>query len=230
MLQPPENQIPLQERYEFVSEKIQVEDIELEIYRIKDTDSLLDELIEKGEAHEDVQDERIPYWADLWPSAIAMGVFLRKHSHLVEGKKVLEIGCGIALSAMVAKSCGAKVTISDYLPDALELAAYNWKANFGEVPTCLQLDWREPSPEYASEVLLAADVAYEERAFQPLLKAFPILLQKGAHLILSEPGRPIAHAFLTSLEKLGFSYQKEIIRISYRNMLTAVNIYLLQKD
>ena len=224
-----ESHIPLADRYEFIREYVQIEDIEFKIHRIKDTDRLLDELIEKGEAHEDVQDERIPYWADLWPSAIAMGIYLRKHAHLVEGKKVLEIGCGIGLSAMVAKSCGGEVILSDYLVDALELATYNWKENFGEIPTCLQLDWRNPSPQHATEVLLAADVAYEERAFEPLLKAFPVLLQENSCLILSEPGRPIAHKFLASLENLGFSYQKEIIQIPYRNVLTAVNIYLLKK-
>ena len=40
---------------------------------VKNVDELLENMIQLDEDHVDVQDERIPYWAELWPSAIALG-------------------------------------------------------------------------------------------------------------------------------------------------------------
>lgn len=218
---------PIQERYPLLEEKLSFGDFLLNISRISDTDALLDELIAKGDSHEDVQDERIPYWAELWPSAIGMGRYLAKHPELVRGKSVLEVGCGLGLAGMVAHGLGGKVILSDYLPAALELAKYNWEQNFTEESKLLQLDWREAKPEQAADLVLAADVAYEERAFEPLLKAFPILVKKGGKLLISEPNRAIAKKFLKSLEGIGFEVEKELLQVDYRDMITQVNVYLL---
>lgn len=221
------SKLPIQDRYDFVREDLTFADLSLQISRIADTDALLDELIAKGDSHEDVQDERIPYWAELWPSAIGMGQYLAKHPELVKDKSVLEVGCGLGLAGMVAHGVGGKVILSDYLPAALELAEYNWNQNFEEEAQLLQLDWREAKPEQAADVVLAADVAYEERAFEPLLKAFPILVKKGGKLIISEPNRAIARKFLKSLEGIGFEVEKELLHVDYRDMITKVNVYLL---
>ena len=220
--------LPIEERYKLIEEKISMGDLQLAISRIADTDALLDELIEKGEDHEDVLDERIPYWAELWPSAIAMGRYLAEHSELVNGKSVLEIGCGLGLSGMVAHAFGGKVILSDYLPAALELAAYNWKKNFTEEAQVLQLDWREVKPEQAADVILAADVAYEERAFEPLMNAFRILMKPHSRLILTEPNRHIAKDFLKMLENSGLKVEKHKSEIQYRDIHTHVNLYILQ--
>ncbi|MEL6256383.1 MAG: methyltransferase domain-containing protein [Bacteroidota bacterium] len=220
--------LPIEDRYSLIEEKISFGSQELIVYRIADTDALLDELIEKGEEHEDVVDERIPYWAELWPSAIAMGRYLSEHPDLVEGRTVLEIGCGLGLSGMLAHTLGGKVILSDYLPAALELADFNWRKNFAEEPQLLQLDWREVKEDQAADVILAADVAYEERAFDPLIKAFKILMQPNSKLILTEPNRQIAKKFLIMLEESGLYVEKLKREIRYRDITTVVNLYLLE--
>lgn len=219
---------PIDQRYNLIEEKISMGELDMTISRIADTDALLEELIEKGEDHEDVLDERIPYWAELWPSAIAMGRYLSSKPELVKSKTVLEIGCGLGLSGMVAHALGGKVTLSDYLPAALELAEYNWNKNFEEDAQLLQLDWREVKPEQGADVILAADVAYEERAFEPLMHAFKILMQPDTKLILTEPNRHIAREFLKMLEGSGLKVEKHKSEIRYREINTVVNLYLLQ--
>lgn len=220
--------LPIEDRYALIEEKISMGDLQLAISRIADTDALLDELIEKGEDHEDVLDERIPYWAELWPSAISMGHYLAEHPALIKDKSVLEIGCGLGLSGMVAHALGGKVILSDYLPAALELAAYNWEKNFAEEAQLMQLDWREVKAEQAADVILAADVAYEERAFEPLMNAFRILMKPHSKLILTEPNRHIAKDFLKMLENSGLKVEKHKSEIQYRDINTHVNLYILQ--
>ncbi|MBL0138174.1 MAG: methyltransferase domain-containing protein [Bacteroidetes bacterium] len=165
---------------------------------ISDVDFLFNELIRKGEDHPDVQDERIPYWADLWPSAIALSNYLISSSIIQPGQHVLEIGCGLGLPGIVAGKLGAKVTLTDYMPEPLVFAEHNWKLNNPQPASFQILDWRNPDPSFASDLVLAADVAYETKAFSDLINAFGVLVKPGGTLLLAEPNRAFAQSFFLS--------------------------------
>ncbi len=68
------------------------------------------------------EDERLPYWAELWPSAIGLAHYLDRDVSL-RGKHVLELGCGLGLLGVIAARDGARVLCTDYEPDALALHA-----------------------------------------------------------------------------------------------------------
>ena len=70
-----------------------------------------------------VRDERLPYWADLWPSARILADELAVMR--LAGQRVLELGCGLGVVAIGAALAGAEVTATDYYDDALEFAALN---------------------------------------------------------------------------------------------------------
>src|SRR5436305_9130575 len=70
-----------------------------------------------------VRDERLPYWADLWPSARILADELAVMR--LAGQRVLELGCGLGAVAIGAALAGADVTATDYYEDALEFAALN---------------------------------------------------------------------------------------------------------
>ncbi|RMG74411.1 MAG: methyltransferase domain-containing protein [Bacteroidetes bacterium] len=184
---------------------------------IRNLDALLDELLARGEEDPAVQDEQIPYWADLWPSAIALGRHILNDDRIGPGTRVLELGCGLGLSGTVAGYKGAEVILSDYLPEALELAELTWRLNLEQPPRLERLDWREPRPELAADVLLASDVAYETRAHGPLEAAFRQLLRPEGYLLLSEPGRPQDHAWLQSLPNKGFHIHTQTESVCFRN-------------
>ena len=132
---------------------------------VENLDELFDDLIKKGEEHEDFKDERIPYWAELWASAIAMSEYLVENALITEGVTVTEMGCGLGLPSIVAGKLGAEVTMTDYLDDALDFAKLNWNNNFtNKKATFSRLDWRNPDVSLAADLLLASDVAYEKRA------------------------------------------------------------------
>src|SRR6187397_197089 len=87
-------------------------------------ESLFEELLKKSDEHPDILDERIPYYADIWPSSIGLSSFISKHPELVNKKQVLEIGCGASLPGIVAAKLGGKVELTDYIKEALDLANY----------------------------------------------------------------------------------------------------------
>ena len=60
---------------------------------------------------------------------------------------------------------GATVTLTDYLPEALQLAELTWLINHENNCACKLLDWREPDKSVQADVILASDVAYDDALF-----------------------------------------------------------------
>ena len=105
--------------YPFKIHSIKIGTYQVRIAQLENPELLFDELLKNDLGHEDLQDERIPYWGELWPSSIALSEFLNENSELISGKKIIEIGCGLGLAGIVAAKLGGTVTLTDYLPAAL---------------------------------------------------------------------------------------------------------------
>lgn len=149
-----------------------------------------DELIEE-EAFE--HEEFLPYWAELWPSSVALARYITALP--LEGLRVIELGCGLALPSIVAALEGADVLATDWSPDALAFAERNAVLNDAPVATA-RLAWAEPeSAPGGFDLVLAADVLYERRNVEQLLSLLPRL---GDEVLLADPGRPALPAFLES--------------------------------
>ncbi len=199
---------------------------QLSCWVAENIDELLEELLAKGEDHEDVRDERIPYYAELWPSAICLADQLLRHPEWVAGREVLELGCGLGLAGTAAKLAGAtKVLLTDYLEDALRFASLVWWRNVGSAPETKVLDWRFPEASQPRPVLIAADVVYEKRHFIPLIHAFKTLLPPDGDLYLTEPSRVIAQDFFEMIQAAGMRYAKEEHVISYRHLRHRIQFY-----
>jgi predicted nicotinamide N-methyase len=171
---------------ELVETTVAVGELALTLEHPPDAEALIDE-----EAFE--QEEFLPYWAELWPSAVALG------RHVIaldlEGVGVLELGCGLALPSIVTALRGARTLATDWSPDALPLARRNAARNGVELETAL-LSWLDPGELPAPgrwSLVLAADVLYERRNVAPLLDLLPRL---GDEVLLADPGRPALPAFL----------------------------------
>jgi len=192
-----------------------------------DPDKLFDDLLQKDPTHPDVGDERIPYWGELWPSALGLSEFLLRSPELVEGKSVLEIGCGLGLPGIVAGKLGGNVTLTDYLAEPVDFASYNWSLNSDEGSSSFLLDWRHPLVDTKVDVLLASDLAYESRSFESLNASFKKLVNEDGVILLSEPNRMFASLFFDLLKKEGYVISKDIIPVQLKGMSHSISVYCL---
>lgn len=193
--------------------------------RITNTDELMDRLIAKGPANEAVADEKIPYWADIWPSSLALAAAIMEDTDIQPQTQVLEIGCGLGLSGIAARQKGAEVLMTDYLPEPLEVLKWIWWQNFEEWPQTRQLDWRNPPPDTQARVILAADVVYEARAFTPLVAAYQQMLAPGGKILMAEPQRAFSQPFFSLLEKGGFDFRKYTREVTLLGNAYAIDLY-----
>ena len=155
-------------------------------------------------------DERLPYWAELWPSARALTRWALD-APLPAGP-ALELGSGVALPALALRWRGARVVASDYYPEALEFARVNALRNSIPPPDTLLLDWRRPPPGLGHfPLVVAADVLYERRNADALLDLLPAVTEPGGRVVIADPGRVHAADFRAALESRGWS-AREIAR------------------
>ncbi len=143
------------------------------------------------------EDEFLPYWAELWPSGIALARAVAARD--VRGLRVLELGCGLGLPSLAAALGGADVLATDWALDAIALLRRNATRN-GAALRAEVVRWDDPEPllrEAPWDLVLGADLLYEARNAEQLAALLPRL---GGGLLLAEPGRPYAGAFL---ERIG---------------------------
>jgi ETFB lysine methyltransferase len=171
------------------------------------TDDLLDEA-------EFARDERIPYWAELWPAARVLARALLDAPP--PRGPALELGCGLALPSLALLGRGADVTATDYYDDALLFARANARRNgLPDLATRL-LDWRAPPADLGRfATVLAADVLYEERNLAPLCAALASLVADGGEVLLADPDRKHLPAFVATMHSAGWLVS-ELARVSER--------------
>lgn len=159
------------------------------------------------------RDERLPYWAEIWPSALVLA------RHVIglrgAGRTLLELGCGAGLVTTAATLAGFRVAASDYYDDALRFARYNaWRNAQARVST-RNLDWRHlPRDLPRFDVVVASDVLYERPYAALVADAIGRTLAPGGVAYLTDPGRLALDEFLKRLRERGLE-PDEPDRIAY---------------
>ena len=172
-----------------VEETVVVGRHELSVVRPRDSEALLDE-----DAFE--HEEYLPYWAELWPSGVALARTVARRS--VGGVRAVELGCGLALPSIAAALGGARALATDWSGDALRFAALNAERNGAALETMVAA-WTAPAPLVRRgpfDLVLGSDLLYERRNVDLLLALLPELVAPGGEILLADPGRPHAAAFV----------------------------------
>jgi predicted nicotinamide N-methyase len=184
---------------DLVEDDIDLGDVALRIRRPPDAEALISE-----EAFE--REEFLPYWAELWPSGVALARHVAGLGAGLAGARVLELGCGLGLPSIAAARAGAEVVSTDWSVDALALLRDNAARNAVELEL-VEARWSDHAL-FAGlgrfDLVLAADVLYERRNVAEVTALLAVVLTPGAQLVLCDPGRLHAAAFLTGAVERGY--------------------------
>ena len=149
-----------------------------------------------------VMDERLPYWADLWPSSRQLATTLLRENGA--GRTLLELGCGLGLPTVAAMHAGFDVTASDYYEDALQVTRANAGRNLDREPHVRLVNWREwPADIGTFDVVVAADVIYEQEYAILVAACIKRALKPDGEAIIADPGRVALATFHAQLAIVG---------------------------
>jgi predicted nicotinamide N-methyase len=186
---------------------------------------MADALIDEAEFD---QDERLPYWADLWPSALALACHLSGRD--LSGERVLELGCGVGLPGVVALDRRAEVLMTDHYKAALDFASYNARINTSREPRTMLLDWHEPPAQIGTfDHVIAADVLYERRNIPSLASLVPALLAPEGEALFADPRRKDTPLFVEEMKEKGFRHEVENFAVEQGGREIEVLLHTLRR-
>ena len=192
------------ERFAPVERVIDVGGTAYRLWHPPDVDALID--VAAFEA-----DERIPYWAQVWESALVLAEDLSAVDG--RGRSFLELGCGLGLPAIVAARRGFRATASDYEEAALEGVRYNAARNGAAGLATRLLDWRRPPDDLPRfDVVVAADVLYEKHHAVALAAIIARALAPGGVAWVADPGRARADELEPAARAAGLAAERKPAR------------------
>lgn len=201
----------LRARFDVREEDFRHGDFAVRVVLPRAADALIDEA-------EFDADERLPYWADLWPSA--RGLTRHLLDHPPAERRIVELGSGVALPSLALRSLGADPLATDYYVDALRFAGANAARN-GLVPLrTLLLDWRDPPAGQRWDLVVAADVVYEQRNAEALAALLPAVLADGGRMLLADPGRVYFGEFRDRMEEMDWAVDEVDVRTETSDPVT----------
>ena len=169
-----------------------------------------------------------PYWAKVWPSAIALHNVLQTHPILIRDKTVLELGAGIGLPSLIMASEAKTIQVSDYDSEAVELLRKNIAYLQLQNVQALQIDWNDLPENINPEVIILSDVNYDPIQFETLTKLIENFIHQGCAIILSTPQRIMASPFVLALSEFIIADYLEMV--DENGVTKEISILVLSKN
>ena len=215
--------LALSRRFRTVVQDAVVGDRTYSIFKPANADDLIKE-------EDFVKDERLPYWADVWPSSIILaGKLLELQGR---GGSALELGCGVGLSTLAATSAGFDVLSTDYYEDALDVTRANVYRNLGKTARTRLVDWRHlPDDLGTFDLVFASDVLYEKEYAELLPVILDRALASDGIALIADPGRVAAPIFLEGCGKNGLTVRgKETFPFAAGEIRQRIDIYRIVRS
>ncbi|MCB9686654.1 MAG: methyltransferase domain-containing protein [Alphaproteobacteria bacterium] len=173
---------------------------------IEDFEAAVSELAEAIGRGADARwfEELCPMFGVIWPSARALAE--RATTLPLRGRRVLELGCGLALPSLVAARAGARVVATDQHPDTWTFLEQNLQRNRLSLDY-RSFDWAGPLPDGVDErgfdLVMASDVLYAATMPELVAASFDRFLAPDGEGLLADPGRPWLQDFAEAARARG---------------------------
>lgn len=173
---------------------------ELNWYRVSNPDQLLD--VAANSDPQGAQADMDPFWAATWRAALGLDRFLASID--LQDVDVLELGCGSGQAGTGAAIRGGRVTLTDSVPIALQVAQLNaWE--FASRVSFRQLFWGTDDHNADKyPVVIGSDLVYDPGLFEKLEQSMRKHLRDAGAIYLSEPHRHSGDKFALWIRAAGW--------------------------
>jgi predicted nicotinamide N-methyase len=148
-----------------------------------------------------------PLFGLLWPSARVLAHAM--HSFELHGKRILEIGCGLALASLVVHRRRGDITASDCHPLAAAFLLENLRLN--ELPAMKYQsgDWSRANPGLGLfDLIIGSDVLYDRGQPEALSQFIDRHSASTVEVLIADPDRGNQGGFNRMMGVLGYSHSE----------------------
>lgn len=187
---------------------IEFKDVDIHLKTLRDAQEFNDPL---GEAEAlGISSAQWSLFGVLWDSGKVLALVMESYD--IEGKRILEIGCGMALSSLLLNSRKANITATDYHPEAGNFLLENAVLNQGAKVPFLRTSWQNEEDGLGEfDLLIGADLLYEREHIDLLSKFIHRHAKPTCEVILVDPGRGNHATFSKKMVELGFDHSQETV-------------------
>jgi predicted nicotinamide N-methyase len=145
-----------------------------------------------------------PIFGIIWPSSLVLAHFICDYQ--TRNKRILEIGCGMALSSLLLNKQDADITATDYHPEVGKFLLRNTQLNDGKAIAYEQADWASDKDSLGLfDLIIGSDLLYEDEHIDLLAAFIQRHSKPQCEVVLVDPGRGRKSKLSTRMIELGFS-------------------------
>jgi predicted nicotinamide N-methyase len=134
----------------------------------------------------------------------------------IDGKRILEVGCGIGLASLVLNHRLADITATDYHPEVKSFLSINAALNNGEEIPFVRTGWNDTENELGLfDLIIGSDLLYEKDHAQLLSKFIHLHARQQCDVIIVDPGRGNHAKFSKKMVSLGYSHCQKTAGATY---------------
>lgn len=188
-------------------------DLSITVECLENLDQTIDDLFVEleREGNPALLEELCPYFGTVWPSARALAEAITERKSLFAGKRILELGCGLAIPSLVAARLGAQVTATDFHPEVPGFMETNLKLNEIDSIRYLPVDWSKGFPDLERfDWVIGSDILYEKQHALFLPQVLERSMKPDGHAWIADPARPYLQAFVDEMTRAGFKHRTQV--------------------
>ncbi len=145
-----------------------------------------------------------PIFGLLWPSGRVLAHVMQ--SHALEGKRILELGCGLGLASLVVHRRGGDITASDCHPLAGEFLLENLRLNHMPAMKYRTGHWARANPLLDRfDLIIGSDVLYDREQPEILARFIGLHAARGAEVLIVDPDRGNRASFNRKMGEMGYA-------------------------
>ena len=128
----------------------------------------------------------------------------------LNNRKILEVGCGIAMSSHLLNARGADITATDYHPEVEGFIKENIKLNESHNFQFILEDWDTNNSKLGTfDLIIGSDILYEVDHIELLSDFLNKHAKKICEIIIVDPNRGHINKFSNKMKDIGFQYKKK---------------------
>ena len=141
----------------------------------------------------------------IWPSSLVLAHHMDGQD--TSGKRILEMGCGMALSSLLLNKREDDITATDYHPEAGRFLQRNTELNDDREIDYQRIDWADETDSLGRfDMIIGSDLLYEDEHVHLVADFINRHANPTCEVILVDPGRGRKSRLARQMERYGFSF------------------------
>jgi predicted nicotinamide N-methyase len=145
-----------------------------------------------------------PLFGVVWPSSLVLAHTIN-HCE-TQGKKVLEVGCGIGLSSLLLNKQKVDITATDYHPEVSHFLQRNTSLNGDRAIPFERINWSSANDQLGVfDLIIGSDLLYEDNHIDLLANFIERHSSPVCEVIIVDPGRGRKNKMIKKMASFGFA-------------------------